>query len=351
MRKDLVLLTRFACPLGLLLVGAVTAETGEIRIEGDFDDPVVQTATVTLNGTVDPPGLGDLQLIFGGQTLPASPLEGTWRAEVPLQEGLNRIRLNYGETSRELVVTRARLLIARPQQRFRIVWREGADDELEEIARATLSAPLGLGDLSTFVAGVRARVPTVILRAFGRVANLALVEEEGADVYTLEMVPVDLGGFGETPGPLDCGNRRLGGTSSISVTFFRLQMERNLDSDWRPMRKGDPLQVRIEDVAEAIGRTAAHELGHAMGLVAEPGSLSCGWMNGCDGAHNCEDFQRRNPGVLRFGGGLFLMDPGPSTPGHLRIAEPEKSERGASRIPASLDNLSRSYLSMIQPLP
>lgn len=336
----------FACLLGLVPV----AEAIEIRFEGDLDDSLTDTSDFTLRGTVDPPGLGMLQVRIGNQILPVALSQDHWEAKIPLAGGLNLILVSYGGVSRALALTLAKPLSPRPQQKVRLVWDVEADEQLRLIAQETLTTPPQPAELDQFVVEAKDGARRALLRAYTGAANLALVEQDGDDVYTIEMVSADLGMFGETPPPLDCGNRVLRGDSSVSLGFFRRQMRDHLNPDWAPMSRSDSLPVRAVDVAEALGRTAAHELGHGMGLVAERSSFSCGWMNGCDGSHTCKALQDSNPSVHRFQFGFSIMDPGIFSANNFRIAEPQRT-RSTGRTPSTFDKVSRFYLLMVEPIP
>lgn len=332
--------------------GSCSAHAVEIRFDGDPEDSMSQLSELALSGIVDPPGLGLIRVQAGAQIISAVATQEKWTARIPLVDGLNVVTVLYGGISRSLVVTLAKRLDSRPPQSVRIVWDSNADEQIRSIATETTVGVHSMLELDDFVRRVKDGMRDVLLRAYAQIANITIVAHDGDDVYTIEVTSSDLldGSYGITPPPIDCGNRNLKGASRISLALFRQQMRDHLDREWKPMLRADPLELRAQDVAEALGRTAAHELGHALGLVSDSNSNSCGWMNGCDKGHNCAAFQQEHPGVARFGSGTSIMDPGSSTRNHLRIAEP--LERGRSvRAPAKFDKISRGYLSMIEPIP
>ena len=272
---------------------------------------------------------------------------GLWNvANVPLKVGFNLVTIKVGNVTADRPVTRGEKIAARPAQKVRIVWENDTDDELKKIAAGTLDAGLSATDQDHFVNLVHGRVAQLVTADYIPAGDITLTNSTDANVHIISMRPADMNGlFGESP--VDCGNLVAGQTSRVYVGTFRKLMVSDLP-DWLPMIKSDPLDLRAEDVAQALGRTAAHEFGHSLGLVAENGD--CGWMRGCDGNHTCKSFQDGVTGLNRFNFGQFVMDPGDLSTNHNRIGEATKT-RSASRSPASFCEFDRSYLRIIEPLP
>lgn len=160
--------------------------------------------------------------------------------------------------------------------------------------------------------------------------------------------------FGQSP--FDCGNRQPREVSEVWVGTYRRSMILNFDdrlAGWQPMDRSDSILTRIEDVAQALGRSAAHEVGHSLGLVGCLPDEGCAWMGGCDDFHNCEEFQDRFskevPHLRRFSSGQFIMDPGAKTTNWARLGEPLMKRRSQERSPATFNTFDRSYLRIVLP--
>jgi hypothetical protein len=105
----------------------------------------------------------------------------------------------------------------------------------------------------------------------------------------------------------------------------------------------------VEDVAQALARTAAHELGHILGLVGESRDQVCRWMDGCEEHHTCPTLVDRGYETKRFDYGRHIMDPGGESLHNARIAEQVASQRSKPRVPATFDSLSMYYLAATRP--
>jgi hypothetical protein len=325
-----------------------SASVSELTIERPANDSIVATPTVDLEGTLVSTGGGPTAvtvIVLGGRTVQAQVSGDRWAATgVPLAGTAQRIAVRSQGVTRELLVTRAEGVAPRPRQRIRIEWALGCDAELERIARETLDAALLDAEVATFVSGVKTRFTLLLLERYAELDLELTASPAGADVHTIRMLPVAPGAFGHSP--YDCGNRQLVQQSDVYVGYFRDSMVGDFPV-WVPMSRQDPLEVRMEDVAQAMARTAAHELGHSLGLVGRRAGPQCAWMEGCQGGHNCPDLDASRPLADRFDDGRFVMDPGFETEFYSRIAEWFPDERGSSRAPSEFNAFSRSYLSLI----
>lgn len=322
-----------------------TAAMAQVTISDPPPDRVVIADKVTIRGT-HPKGSPPV-LTVNGKQVPVAVTADTWAAtNVALTTGLNTIVAAAGAAKQTLTLTRASNISAhKTGQVIRIDWEPGTDDELRKIAAGTLDATLDDAALTLFANRVKNRFGELLFARYATTGDITVVSATAAsDVHVVSMRALDANGlFGESP--LDCGNTKLAQTSKVYVGTYRAEMVDHLD-DWLPMRKTDTVDVRVEDVAHALARTAAHEVGHSLGLVAEKGN--CSWMNGCGGAHSCAVFQKSNVGVNRFNFGHFIMDPGPDTSNHARIAEAVK-DRSPQRMPAEFCDFDRTYLEIIHP--
>jgi hypothetical protein len=103
----------------------------------------------------------------------------------------------------------------------------------------------------------------VLLRAYEGF-DVTDASDDSADVHTLDLLASSDDFFGHSL--YVCGNLQLHQQSDVLVGTYRSTMVTEFLL-WAPMRKDDNLQMRIEDVAAALGRTSAHELGHSLGFV------------------------------------------------------------------------------------
>jgi hypothetical protein len=270
-------------------------------------------------------------------------------ASLQLNVGANVIEVGTADKTASVLVVRGSDNVARrPQQKVRFLWNEGVDEEIKKIAKLSLSAQLTDSELANFADAVKSRTVELFLGRYKGVADIAIVGAGDDDVHTISMMDVDDALFGQSP--FDCGNLVARQTSEVHVGTYRRQMTANFD-EWGPMQRSDPAAVRIEDVAQALGRTSAHEFGHSLGLVGGSGDRVCKWMDGCDGGHNCDALDARNPLADRFKDGWHIMDPGGKTENNARLAEPSPTRRSTPRRPAIFEPFSASYLKIIHPLP
>jgi hypothetical protein len=274
---------------------------------------------------------------------------GNWAVHgIPLDPDLNVFRITIEHSSATIYVTRAANVRPRPQQRLRLVWDPETDASLRKIATTTIVPSPDDVQLAQFTASVRQRVLDIVANAYEHIAAIALVDGDGPDVNTINFEAADMIDLlGRSPSDT-CGSAPLPAESEVFVGTFATLMSKDLPS-WLPMSVTDSVAVRAEDVAQALGRTAVHESAHALGLVANDDSAHCGWMHGCDGGHSCETFQTAYPGVNRFRGGGFVMDPGFKTSFVSRIGEQTKGARAPRRTPAVFDEFDAQYLSLLLP--
>jgi hypothetical protein len=296
-------------------------------------------------------GLSDARTVTinsSGVTRDERVVDGIWAFnDVPIAIGFNAftIKNDAGETAM-LFITRPARIAPRPAQKIRLVWDNDSDEILRTIARSTLDPAPDDAAADHFVIEVKSLVPRVIWRALDGVANFSIVDEDGDDVHSVLFKPLDPDILGRTLA--DCGNNQLRGHSSVYLGTYARLMRRM--ENWAPMTKSDSLDIRVQDVSEALGRTALHELGHGVGLVSDDPESPCSWMNGCNGGHTCSTFQALHQGMERFGGGAFIMDAGEETKNAARLGEPAQDGRAAARRPAMFCEFDRQYLRSLHPL-
>jgi hypothetical protein len=325
--------------------GTVTPPAGTgVVIRTPANDTILLGAQLTLTGDVAPPGSA-VTVFVDANSFPAAVSGGTWQATVTLPMGASVVKARTGSAHDEIVVTRGADLSPRTTQKVRFVWHPGVDEELRRIARGTLQGPSDT-QVEAFVAGVRLATPAVLLRAYEGF-DVADASDDSPDVHTVDLLPHNDDFFGQSL--YDCGNLQLHQQSDVLVGTYRSTMVEEFPA-WAPMRREDSLQVRIEDVAAALGRTSAHELGHSLGFVGSDLGSPCGWMMGCDGGHNCSELAPSFARAERFGSGRFIMDPGGKTQNHFRLAESAPNARGP-RAPSVFTAFDRSYLAAIHPRP
>jgi hypothetical protein len=305
----------------------------------------------------------------GAASLSATIGAGRWAVKnIELDPGLNLItaRLATNANVKQVIaVVRGEGLSARPTRKVNIVWAPGVDEELRDLASQTLAVPLDEQALNQFAARVKQKVPMLLAAFYGN-ADIRIVDAPDESAHQVNFLPLTAGGLFGLSGP-NCADALDAKYIQVHVGSFRLAMSSALNDAapvdrWEPMSKADSVDVRVDDVAYALARGAAHELGHSVGLVAEPSEGACGWMNGCDGRHSCQSFDENNRTadhkltVHRYGSGWFVMDPGDRILGSARIAERDidikdrtPSTRPKPRGPATFDDFSSSYLRLIHP--
>lgn len=317
-----------------------------VAITSPANDTMQLDRALTVKGTVAPPGSG-VTVQLGATSVTAQVTGGTWEAtlDLPTIAGTSVVEARTGTAHDEVLVTHGADVARRATQKVRFVWHDGVDDQLRQIARGTLQSP-SAAKVEAFVAGVHGLAPAVLLRAYEGF-DVADASDDSADVHTVDLLPGSDDFFGQSL--YDCGNLQLHQQSDIMVGTYRSTMVDEFPS-WGPMQKSDSLQVRIEDVADALGRTCAHELGHSLGFVGSELGSPCGWMMGCDGGHNCSELAATFARAERFGSGRFIMDPGNKTLNHFRLAEASAGGRG-QRTPSVFTAFDRSYLAAIHPRP
>jgi hypothetical protein len=293
-----------------------------------------------------------VKVTSGRFTATAKVVAGRWLVpKLPLKIGVNTIEASIGETAVAALAVRGEGVKARPPQAVRFLWNSGAEAELKEIARKTLTEQLTDAQLDDFAAKVKVRVVEVFKNAYAGAADIRVVAAPVKNMHTISMLVLSPDGsnlFGRSPG--DCGNKDLTQVSRVFVGQYRKSMTEKFHK-WGPMKKDDPPEVRIEDLGQALGRTSAHELGHSLGLVRHATDSGCKWMDGCSKHHNCAAFDLSHlaANANRFNDGWHIMDPGGDTLNNARLGEPFPDKRAAVRTPARFEPFSASYLRIIHP--
>lgn len=326
---------------GLLLL-STPAFAEEVKIELPQKDRIVVTSSIAVSGTGSPNG-STVSIQANGSTLSTTVTNGRWAVSgIALVTGPNVVTARLGGKTAGVLVTRATGISARPSQQVMFSWVAGVDDRLKQIARETLRARLSNAQLDQFVAGVKARTQQIFLDRYNG-SDIHLVNSPGAGVHTIQFVKLASNVYGDSPG--DCGNETPEQSSIVFVGTLRQQLGNF--TQFKPMKKTDSLATRIEDIAQFLGRTSAHEFGHSLGLTSDSGP--CWWMMGCDDWHNCDSFDLAQPLADRFNQGWHVMDPGAKSPNNARIGEPSLNRRAAHRTPAIFENFGWSYIKTIHP--
>ena len=336
-----------------LLVAGLIASAGAlaepVRLTAPASDIAVIGAAVPVEGEAAETA-GPVRLLRNGELVAEVPVSaGRFRYEaLALNPGVNVIEADVGEQKARVLLVRIAGFTPRAAQKVRFQWDDGVDDQIRAIALETRSLGASEAQLAQFAAQVRARTEALFADYFRGVARIELVSAAGADVTSLRMTPLDGGAFGRAPA--DCGNVRPNDTVAVFAGFFRKHMA-NHPQFWSPMSRSDSIATRAEDVAQALARTAAHEFAHAIGLTEH--RRACNWMEGDGQGHNSRAVNE-NPAYFRLAarhaGGWHVMDPGPDTPGHIRIGEASAGERSAQRRRGHFEPFSASYLSILHPL-
>ncbi|HZH03060.1 MAG TPA: hypothetical protein VEY30_04690 [Myxococcaceae bacterium] len=348
------LLTVAALPLLAFDRGCVTAprqDTLTTAATSSVQGHIGEFDSGTGNFVQFVPGWARLRVNAGG-FLPwvTTNADKLWSQSVPLPLGVNTVR---GETWRVVsgsVVTgnvdpflleRKNDLSNRGSQQVYFDFSDpDINAQLKAIASATLTGPLTAAQLNTFAADVKTEVKNFFASAYSCNA-VTVVNAPGADVHTVLVHGYDSCSlYGQSPG--DYKNLTKAQTTDLYVGTFKCVMvdDGQLLGN-TPAALSDSLATRVRDVGTAIGRTAAHEVGHSLGLTAD-GSL----LHGCEGWHNCEAYDDANPSD-RFDTGHHIMDPGPKSPLYARIGQANPLTRSPRR--PVFEAYGRSYLEIIHP--
>ena len=344
--------------VGALVVLGTTlrASAAELTIDKPLGDTVVTAPKIQFEGGGMPNG-AIVTVSVNGKSFKGLVVNRRWSVpDVELAVGASRAKVVIGDKTQEILVTLGADGIApRSPQLVYFNWTSGAEEQLKALASQSLAPSPGVGDLAGFVGKVKQRVPQIFSAIYEKVANVRVVSANGPNVHEIQMMPADDSLLGLTL--QDCGNAKPKQTSEIHVGTLRNHMSGRNDPNgfivgWGPMKRSDSLDTRVEDVSQALGRTAAHEMGHALGLVGQKeGETTCVWMNGCGGDHNCEAFDHAHWGLAnRYQFGWHVMDDGLNTLNNARLAERNARQRTA-RNPAAFEPFGASYLRIIHPFP
>jgi len=345
--------------LSLLALVPVILGADSARVVKPAPDTLVVGSATSVTGIyVDETGNavdGEIDILANGVDMgPVRTVGGVWSyPSVPLQLGLNiftgsTLRLTpEGASSGSLapfLLEQRNDLVARGRQD---VFLDFADPEFDglmrEIALATLEPDPAPERLDAFAALVREEIGRYLDLVYSG-NDVVRVDAMGPEVQRIHFDSTTLapGLFGESP--LDFLNERKDDVSTIYITTFKTTVvDENLLLIATPALESDSLEQRARDVATLIGRTAAHELGHSLGLVVatERG------LKGCGGSHNCPAYDLRLPLANRFEDGHFIMDPGEQSALFARAGFANRIER-APRLPV-FNSYNKSYIGHIHP--
>ena len=256
--------------------------------------------------------------------------------------GVHRLTARCGGVEANCLVTTISKLQALKPQRVYLNWTTQAEAKLKKTLKDTLNTHLPDSEWNDHVRDVQQRVVEVVERVYLDF-NLELVDHDDSQYHMLEFLSVNDGAYGRHL-PAGGGNVEAQYASIHIGTFHEAMRTPARLSRWSPMSKFDPPDERCVDLGEAIGRTAAHELGHIFRLVY------LDWMDHENG-HN-PPFAEDLTGAVRFRRGRFIMDSDTSAAlpiwRHARIAAASATQR-EPRLPATFNNFNRSYLLQLLP--
>lgn len=238
----------------------------------------------------------------------------------------------------EVLVERKTDLSSRGTQKVYLDWTDSKNNNLiKEMGEETLNHSFTTAELDQFVVDVKNKIRNFIGSSYNGV-NIQFVSASGTDVHTIKFYGderCDL--YGQSPG--DYKNQTKQQTSSIyTATFHCVIVDDNRLINNTAATKNDTVDQRVTDIANFIGRTAAHEMGHSLGLTSEA------HLHGCEGMHNCEAYDNANPSD-RFDNGHYIMDPGPKSNIAARIGQANSSERKTKT--SKFNSYNKSYLKII----
>lgn len=343
--------------LPTLVLLTMGADKGCVTAPGT--DILVTSSSVNLKGNIAEfdaagsfvafrDGKARLRIGTGPWTAWATTASNVWTINsVTLASGVN---VFHGETQRasgsttingtipDFIIEYKTDLSDRGTQKVFLDWSaSGIDADLKDIAKHTLEPDPSAAQLDQFVTDVKAGVSSFFTSAYSGL-NVTLVTAAGTDVHTVKFRDdQSCGLYGESPG--DYGNATKQQTSKVYIHAFRCTV---VDDDRllteTPAKTSDTLAQRVKDIATFIGRTAAHETGHSLGLTSETK------LHGCEGMHNCEGYDSANP-ADRFDSGHYIMDPGPKSELHYRIGQANTTTRQSKR--PIFEPYGKSYLNII----
>ena len=305
-------------------------------------DSIVQGDSIHVELEVHDADANPVEMSVGDHSVALTQDGNRWTTRIDnLSHGVHELFVQCGDSEASCVVTLAPVLVPQGKQHVWLCWCDGADLVLQKTLQSTLSAELTDDELSEKAAAVRERITHVIERAFLEF-NLEIVEQFDANTchVVIEFVGDDTGYYGVFEGAGDGSNPKV--ASVFIGTFHNSMRTKSLLERWSPMHPDDSPDERVIDLSEAIGRTAAHELGHVFNLVSMQHA----------NRHNSPDSEF-SFGVDRFESGRYIMDSAESGQPvfkFTRIGETSAEMRSA-REPAVFNAFNHSYLSQFLPMP
>ena len=340
--------------------------------------------------------LGVVATQSGTATFPAVPLEpGLQKLSGTTRRVVDGVAIE-SDIKPQLITLRSDL---RPAGRQEVVftWQAIADTRLRELARQSLTPTPSSADVERFVRDVKARARQMFTTLY-EPFDVVLVDQPSpgnSGVVTVrfeDSAPFIGSPLGTTIASIDpadiargipdYNNKRKTQIARVLVgTIKQFLVDDGRLFNETAAQPSDSLELRIRDVGIMLGRIAAHEVGHTLGLVSDVNiirdtlpqiqqlipdmtlermeqiavgagvELPLQDLDGCQQGHSCPQFDLDHPLANRYNEGYFVMDPGENTKTAAFIGLDYKATPARVEKLPEFDSFCATYLAFVQPKP